>query len=112
MAMLFFLNGAKCVLVSRALTAGAPWLKNLESFFGFTASRLKFLKISFKQKKALKLTTLIFRNLRGVGVRCVFPFPNQRKQNLAAARMLRYNTWKMSRFPLLPAASEVIMQPA
>ena len=37
---------------------------------------------------------------------------NQRKQNLAAARMLRYNAWKMSRFPLLPAASEVIMQPA
>jgi len=37
---------------------------------------------------------------------------NQRKQNLAAARMMRYNTWKMSRFPLLPAASEVVMQPA
>lgn len=37
---------------------------------------------------------------------------NQRKQNLAAARLLRYNTWKMSRFPLLPAASEVVMQSA
>ncbi len=37
---------------------------------------------------------------------------NQRKQNLAAARMLRYNAWKMNRFPLLPATSEVIMQPA
>ena len=37
---------------------------------------------------------------------------NQRKQNLAAARLLRYNAWKMSRFPLLPAASEVVMQPA
>lgn len=37
---------------------------------------------------------------------------NQRKQNLATARMLRYNAWKMNRFPLLPAASEVVMQPA
>ena len=37
---------------------------------------------------------------------------NQRKLNLASARMLRYNTWKMSRFPLLPAASEVVMQSA
>jgi hypothetical protein len=37
---------------------------------------------------------------------------NQRKQNLAAARLLRYNAWKMSRFPLLPALSEVVMQPA
>jgi transposase InsO family protein len=33
---------------------------------------------------------------------------NQRKQNLAAARLLRYNAWKMSRFPLLPTASEVV----
>ncbi len=33
---------------------------------------------------------------------------DQRKQNLAAARLLRYNAWKMSRFPLLPAASEVV----
>jgi len=37
---------------------------------------------------------------------------NRRKQNLAAACLLRYNAWKMSRFPLLPAASEVVMQPA
>ena len=37
---------------------------------------------------------------------------NQRKQNLAQARMLRYTAWKMSRFSLLPAASEVVMQPA
>ena len=37
---------------------------------------------------------------------------NQRKQNLAAARMLRYTTWKVSRSSLLPAASEVVMQPA
>ena len=37
---------------------------------------------------------------------------NQRKQNLATARMLRYNTWKMNRFSALPAASEVVMQPA
>jgi len=37
---------------------------------------------------------------------------NKRKQNLATARLLRYNAWKMNRFPLLPAASEVIMQPA
>jgi hypothetical protein len=37
---------------------------------------------------------------------------NQRKQNLAAARMLRYTTWKASRSSLLPAASEVVMQPA
>jgi len=37
---------------------------------------------------------------------------NQRKQNLAAARMLRYTAWKAGRFSLLPAASEVVMQPA
>ena len=37
---------------------------------------------------------------------------NQRKQNLAAARLLRYTAWKVSRSSLLPAASEVIMQPA
>lgn len=37
---------------------------------------------------------------------------NQRKQNLAAARMLRYNAWKANRFTALPAASEIIMQPA
>lgn len=37
---------------------------------------------------------------------------NQRKQNLATARALRYNAWKSSRFTLLPAASEVVMQPA
>ena len=37
---------------------------------------------------------------------------NQRKQNLASARMMRYTAWKMSRFPLLPAASEVVMLPA
>jgi putative transposase len=37
---------------------------------------------------------------------------NQRKQNLATARVLRYNTWKSSRSTLLPAASEVVMQPA
>jgi hypothetical protein len=37
---------------------------------------------------------------------------NQRKQNLAAARLLRYNAWKMDRFPLLPVLSEVVMQPA
>lgn len=37
---------------------------------------------------------------------------NQRKQNLAAACMSRYTAWKVSRSLLLPAASEVIMQPA
>ncbi len=37
---------------------------------------------------------------------------NQRKQNLAAARELRYNAWRISRSLLLPAASEVAMQPA
>jgi len=37
---------------------------------------------------------------------------NQRKQNLAAARMLRYTAWKAARSSLLPAASEVVMQPA
>jgi putative transposase len=37
---------------------------------------------------------------------------DQRKQNLARARALRYNAWKSSRFTLLPAASEVVMQPA
>jgi len=35
---------------------------------------------------------------------------NRRKQNLAAARMLRYNAWKSSRSTLLPEASEVVMQ--
>jgi len=34
---------------------------------------------------------------------------NQRKQNLAAARMLRYNAWKASHSLLLPAASEATM---
>jgi len=33
---------------------------------------------------------------------------HQRKQNLEAARGLRYNAWKMNRFPALPAASEVV----
>ena len=37
---------------------------------------------------------------------------SQRKQNLATARALRYNAWKSSRSKLLPAASEVVMQPA
>jgi len=37
---------------------------------------------------------------------------NQRKQNLASARTLRYTTWKASRFLLFPKASEVVMQPA
>jgi len=37
---------------------------------------------------------------------------NQRKQNLAVARALRYNAWKSSRSTLLPVASELIMQPA
>ncbi|MFH1678624.1 MAG: integrase core domain-containing protein [Candidatus Omnitrophota bacterium] len=37
---------------------------------------------------------------------------NQRKQNLAVARMLRYTAWKVSRSSLLPAALEVVMQPA
>jgi len=37
---------------------------------------------------------------------------NQRKQNLAAARMLRYTAWKTNRTTLLPAGSEVVMQPA
>ena len=36
---------------------------------------------------------------------------NQRKQNLAAARMLRYTAWKANRFTLLPAGLEVAMQP-
>jgi len=36
----------------------------------------------------------------------------QRKQNLDTARMLRYAAWKASRSTLLPAASEVVMQPA
>lgn len=36
----------------------------------------------------------------------------QRKQNLAQARMLRYTAWKAGRSMLLPAGSEVIMQPA
>jgi hypothetical protein len=34
---------------------------------------------------------------------------SQRKQNLATARMLRYNAWKISRFSALPAASEAVM---
>ena len=37
---------------------------------------------------------------------------NQRKQNLDTARMLRYTAWKAARSSLLPAASEVVMQPA
>ncbi len=37
---------------------------------------------------------------------------NQRKQNLALARLLRYTAWKSSRSITLPAASEVVMQPA
>lgn len=37
---------------------------------------------------------------------------NQRKQNLAAARMLRYIAWKTNRSMSLPATSEVVMQPA
>jgi putative transposase len=37
---------------------------------------------------------------------------NQRKQNLALARLLRYTAWQTSRSVQLPAASEVIMQPA
>jgi len=37
---------------------------------------------------------------------------NQRKQNLATARMLRYTAWKTDRSLLLPEASEVVMQPA
>jgi len=37
---------------------------------------------------------------------------NQRKQNLAAARMLRYTAWRAGRSSLLPAALEVVMQPA
>ncbi|MBU4467305.1 MAG: hypothetical protein KKC39_00980, partial [Candidatus Omnitrophica bacterium] len=36
---------------------------------------------------------------------------NQRKQNLAAARMLRYTVWKTNRFITLPAGLEVVMQP-
>ena len=36
---------------------------------------------------------------------------NQRKQNLALARLLRYTTWKTSRSIPLPAASEVVRQP-
>ena len=35
---------------------------------------------------------------------------NQRKQNLATARALRYNAWKKSCSTVLPAASEVVMQ--
>ncbi len=35
---------------------------------------------------------------------------NQRKQNLAAARMLRYTAWKANHFIMLPAASEVVTQ--
>lgn len=37
---------------------------------------------------------------------------SQRKQNLAAARLLRYNAWRAGYSSLLPDASEVIMQPA
>ena len=37
---------------------------------------------------------------------------NQRKQNLASARMMRYTAWKSGRSIMLPAASEVVMQPA
>jgi len=37
---------------------------------------------------------------------------NKRKQNLAEAHMLRYTAWKAGRSMLLPAGSEVIMQPA
>jgi putative transposase len=37
---------------------------------------------------------------------------NKRKQNLAEARMLRYTAWKAGHSMLLPAGSEVIMQPA
>jgi transposase InsO family protein len=37
---------------------------------------------------------------------------NQRKQNLAVARMLRYTAWKINRSSLLPAALEVVMQSA
>jgi len=36
---------------------------------------------------------------------------NKRKQNLASARIMRYTAWKMNRFSILPAASEVVMQP-
>ena len=36
---------------------------------------------------------------------------HQRKQNLATARMLRYTAWKAGCSSLLPAASEVVMQP-
>ncbi len=36
---------------------------------------------------------------------------NQRKQNLATARRLRYTAWKAGYSSLLPAASEVVMQP-
>jgi putative transposase len=37
---------------------------------------------------------------------------NQRKQNLATARIMRYTAWKSGRFITLPTASEVVMQPA
>jgi len=37
---------------------------------------------------------------------------NQRKQNLAQARLLRYTVWKSSRSTTLPADSEVVMQSA
>ncbi|MDO8748582.1 MAG: integrase core domain-containing protein [Candidatus Omnitrophota bacterium] len=37
---------------------------------------------------------------------------NRRKQNLDTARLLRYTAWKVSRSMLLPAALEVVMQPA
>ena len=35
---------------------------------------------------------------------------NQRKQNLAAARTLRYTAWKSNRFAMLPAALEAVTQ--
>lgn len=37
---------------------------------------------------------------------------NRRKQNLAQARMMRYTAWKAGHFNPIPAASEVVMQPA
>jgi len=37
---------------------------------------------------------------------------NQRKQNLAQARMLRYTAWKASRSIVLPAGSKVVTLPA
>ena len=37
---------------------------------------------------------------------------NQRKQNLATVRMLRYNTWKTNRFPASQTVLEVVTQPS